>query len=154
MPVLVGEIGPIKVNCLIWTGVVSRSEALGFPARIDPSRPEFGRRWITYFDAGADISDMDAACVIELRERLRPVTAALAAKGELRVILVSNSRYNDPFLAMWRTLAATDATYASNPELVHDIDSAAQALGLSAADAEQVRAWIDSQIERTSGEGR
>ena len=150
MPVLVDRIEPLEVNCLIWLGLVSRAEALGVPGRIDPTRPEFGSRWISYFDAAADLSELDAACLLELRERLRPVVSGLAAKGEFRIILASNSKYNDPLLAVWRAMTATDAAYPSNPVIVRDIPSAARALGLSAPDAETARLWIESRIATPS----
>jgi hypothetical protein len=146
MPVLVDRIGQLEINCLIWVGVVSRSEALGMPGRIDPSRPEFGCRWISYFDSTADLSDLDPACLLELLERLRSVVAGLAAKGEFRMILASKSKYNDPLLAIWRAMTATDPAYLSNPVVVHDIHSASRALGLSAADADRARVWIESRI--------
>jgi hypothetical protein len=44
MPVLVDRIEQINSNCLIWFGHVSRSQALGFPALIDPSLLKFGCR--------------------------------------------------------------------------------------------------------------
>jgi hypothetical protein len=150
MPVLVGAIGPIKVNAVIWSSRVSRADALDFPARIDPSRPEFGCRWISYFDPAADMSDLDAKCLLELRERLRPVVTALAAKGEFRVMLVSNSRYNDPLLAAWRAMVATEPDYPSRPDVVRDLHSASRALGLSAVEAEEVRVWIVSRIGELS----
>ena len=150
MPVLIDRIDPLEVNCLIWVGRVTRSQALAMPVRIDPSRPEFGCRWIGYFDGAADLSELDAACLMELRERLRPVVSALAAKGKFRIILASNSKYNDPLLAVWRAMTATDPAYPSSPEVVRDIPSAARALGLSAADAERARAWIESRIAAAS----
>ena len=149
MPVLVDRIDQTEVNCLIWIGLVSRSEALGMPGRIDPSRPKFGRRWISYFDSTADLSHLDAACLVELRERLRPVVSGLAADGEFRMILASNSKYNDPLVAVWRAMVANDADYLSSPVVVHDIHSASRALGLSAADAERARVWIESRIGRS-----
>ena len=150
MPVILGELGPIKVNCLIWTGAVTRSEALGVPARIDPSRPEFGPRWMSYFNAGVDLSDLDPATFLEFRDRFRPVVSALAAKGEYRSIIVSNSRYNDPLLAVWRTLVATDDSYAANPEHVPTFQAAAHALALSQADANELERWIEAQLARMS----
>ncbi|HEY3695812.1 hypothetical protein [Phenylobacterium sp.] len=146
MPVLVDRIGQTEVNCLIWIGRVSKAEALAMPGRIDPSRPEFGCRWISYFNRGADLSDLDAACLLELRERLRPVVAGLAAKGEFRMTLASNSKFNDPLLAVWRVIAATDPDYLSNPLIVHDIESASRALGLLAVEADHARVWIESRI--------
>ncbi len=147
MPVLVGRIERLEVNCLIWLGRVTRADALGFPATIDPASPEFGRRWISYFDASADLSDLDAACLMELQELLRPVVLGLAAKGELRMTLVSNSTFNDPLLAAWRAMTVTDPRYASNPVLVHDIPSAARAMGLSPAEGERARIWIEARID-------
>jgi hypothetical protein len=148
MPVLVDRIGQIGVNCLIWVGAVSRAEALDFPGRIDPALPEFGCRWISYFDASADLSDLDAECLVQLRGRLRSVVAGLSAKGEFRMMLASNSRYNDPLMAVWRAMTATDDAYRSNPEVVQDVLSASRALGLSEAEAERARAWIEL---RTAG---
>jgi hypothetical protein len=146
MPVLVDRIGRTKINSLIWVGKVSKSEALGFPGRIDPSRPEFGCDWISYFDLEADLSALDAECLFELRERLRPVVVGLAAKGEFRMTLVSNSAYNNPMLAAWQAMTITDAAYPSNPVFTHDIASASRVLGLSAADAKRARLWIEARI--------
>ena len=155
MPILLDRIGQTEVNCTIWVGRVSRSEALGLPGRIDPSRPEFGCLWITYFDSNADLSDLDAACLLELRERLRPVVSALAAKGEFRVMIASDSnKYNEPLLAVWRAMTATDAAYLSNPVVVHDLAFASRALGLSEADAESARAWIEFRVGRLSPDSR
>jgi hypothetical protein len=61
------------------------------------------------------------------------------------MILVSNSRFNDPLLAMWRTLLITDPAYASNPEMVHDIHAAAADLGLDDAGAAELQSWIDAR---------
>src|SRR5579871_108581 len=154
MPVLVGEMGPITINCLIWTGVVTRAEALAVPGRLHPERPEFGARWISYFADGVDLSQLDPDTLVALRDRFRPVIRALGAKGEFKSVLVSNSRYNDPLLAMWRLLSAMDASYASNPELANDVGAAARELGLSDAEAEQVKAWIEAQLGRTPAASR
>ena len=151
MPVLIDRIEGIEVNVLIWFGPVSKAQALGLPGRIDPSRPEFGCRWISYFDSTADLSDLDAACLLDLRERLRSVVAGLAAKGAFRMVLASNSKYNDPLLAVWRAMVSGDAAYLSNPVVVHDISSAAHALGLSAAETEHARGWIESRIASAAG---
>jgi len=72
----------------------------------------------------------------------------LAAKGEFKMMLVSNTKYNDPLMAVWRGMTATDSDYASNPAIVHDIHSASRALGLSAVDADYARVWIESRTER------
>lgn len=145
MPVLLDRIDGTGINCLVWVGVVSRAEALRFPGLIDAAAPQFGGAWISYFHPAADLSDLDAGCLLELRERLRPIVSVLSARGDFRMILVSNSRYNDPLLDVWRTMAGTDPGYASNPLLVKDVAAAARALDLSAADTERVRQWIRSR---------
>lgn len=148
MPVLIDRIEQLNINGLIWVDPVSKADALGFPGLIDSSKPEFGCRWISFFAPGVDLSDLDAACLLELRERLRPVVSALAVKGEFKMMLVSNSRYNDALLAVWRTMTATDGAYSSDPVLVHDIHSASRALGLPVEEAERARIWINSRIGR------
>lgn len=152
MPILIERIDELDINCLIWVGEISRSEALGFPARIDPSLPEFGCRWISYFDSGADLSDLNPESLLDLRKRLKPVVAALAAKGEFKAMLVSNSRYNDPLLEVWQAIVATDPAYPSAPVFMSGIHDAARALGLSEADAERLWLWIQSRIAGVSGD--
>ena len=120
------------------------------PAGIDAFRPRLGTRWISYFDSSADLSELDAACLVELRERLRPVVKKLAAQGEFQMVLASNSVFIDPLLAVWRTMVATDSDYPSNPVTVRGIDSASRALGLSASQAGQARSWIEAQVEANS----
>jgi hypothetical protein len=116
------------------------------PDRIDPSDPKFGCRWISYFDSKADLSDLDASSLLQLRERLRPVVAALAARGEFQMILVSNSVYLDPLLTIWRVMVGADPDYASNPVVEASLKAAGRQLGLSETDAEQARAWIEAQV--------
>jgi len=150
MTVLIDRIGQTGVDCLIWVGRVSKSEALALPDRVDPAQPQFGYRWISYFDSTADLSELDAPCLLALRDRLRPIVAVLAAKGPFRMILATNSRYNDPLLAVWQAIATLDADYPSNPTIERDIPSAARALGLSAAEAEDARLWIESRVAEAS----
>jgi hypothetical protein len=154
MPILVDRIGRTEVNCTIWLGRVSRSEALALPARLDPALPEIGVRWLNYFDLAADLSDLDAACLLELRDRLRPAISALAAKGQFRSTLATSSRYIEPLLAVWRTMTALDVDYPSDPVIAHDIASAAHALGLSSEEAELARLWIESRIAGMPGDAR
>ena len=146
MPVIVDKIEGADLNCLIWLGRVTRAQALAVPGRIHPDQPEFGCRWISYFDASADLSDLDAASLIELRDRMRPVVEQLAAKGEVKMILTSNSMFNDFLIAAWRAMVGPDASYPSSPVVVRDLDGAARALGLSEAEAETVRLWIEARI--------
>jgi hypothetical protein len=148
MPVLVEHIAEPDLNCLIWLGRVTRAQALAMPARIDPAQPRFGARWISYFDAAADLSDMDAACLLELRERMRPVVVGLAANGPFRMVLASNSTFNDFLVAAWRAMVGPDASYPSDPVIVRDLDSAARALGLSPAQSEQARLWIEARTAK------
>jgi hypothetical protein len=150
MPVLVEHIAQPELNGLIWLGRVTRAQALAMPARIDPAQPRFGARWISYFDATADLSDLDAACLIELRERLRPVVVGLAAKGPFQMVLASNSSFNDFLIAAWRAMVGPDSSYPSNPVIVRDLDSAARALGLSAGEAEQARTWIEARVAKAA----
>jgi len=146
MPVLVEHIAEPPLNALIWLGRVTRAQALAMPAAINPAQPQFGARWISYFDATADLSDMDAACLIELRERLRPVVVGLAAKGRFQMILASNSTFNDFLIAAWRAMVGPDSSYPSDPVIVRDLDSAARALGLSPGEAQQARLWIEARV--------
>ena len=146
MPVLVGSLGDLGLNCLIFAGRVSRSEALGFPGRILPDRDEFGGRWITVFDTAADLSDLDADCLLTIKERLRPVVAGLLAKGPFQAILVSNSKYNDHLVAAWKAMTVTDPTYPTNPETATTVLEACVRHGLSRDDAAAAAVWIDQRI--------
>ncbi len=150
MPVLVGSLGDLGLNCLIFAGRVSRSEALGFPARISPERPEFGVRWLTIFDSAADMSDLDADSLLTIKERLRPVVAGLLVKGQFRMILVSNSRFNDHLMECWRAMTVTDPSYPSNPETAASVPEACIRHGLPRDRATAAEVWIEQQIRSAS----
>ena len=143
MPVLVGSLGDLGLNCVIFAGRVSRAEALDFPARILPDSAEFGVRWLTIFDAAADMSDLDADCLLTIKERLRPVVAGLLAKGPFRMILVSNSRFNDQLMDCWRAMTVTDTSYPSNPETASTIAEACARHGLPRDEAAAATVWIE-----------
>jgi hypothetical protein len=143
VPILVEHLAQSQLTSLIWLGRVTRAQALALPARLHPEQPQFGSRWISYFDAGADLSDLDAATLIELRERLRPVVVQLAAKGEFRMVLASNSMFNDFLIAAWRAMVGPDASYPSDPVVVRDLPAAARVLGLTDDEAETAQGWIE-----------
>jgi len=108
MPVLLDSIPDLGITCQLWYDRVTKADALGIPAQVDLSNPMFGGRWIAYFDSSADLSELDAPTLLELRDRLRPVVAELSARGEFTVLQVSNSVYLDPLLNIWRTIVGTD----------------------------------------------
>ena len=146
MPVLVGAAGDVGLDYLAFTGKVSQREALAFPERIDPEWPEVGTRWITVFDPAADMSDLDADCLMAIKARLRPVVAKLAAKGSFRMILVSNSLYNDQLMQCWRAMTVSDPTYASNPEAASSIREACLRHGLMMEQAQSVETEIERDL--------
>ena len=146
MPVLVGSLGDLGLNCLIFSGRVGRNEALGFPARIHPARAEFGSRWLTVFDAAADMSDLDADCLLAIKERLKPVVIGLLPKGPFRNVLVSNSRFNDHLMDCWRAMTVTDPSYPSNPETAATVAEACIRHGLSRDQAAVAEADIEQRL--------
>ncbi len=146
MPVLVGAAGDVGLDYLAFAGKVSRREALAFPERIDPDWPEIGTRWITVFHPAADMSDLDAECLLAIKARLRPVVGKLAAKGSFRMILVSNSTYNDHLMQCWRAMTVGDPTYPSNPEAAASIREACVRHGLTMEQAGSVEAEIERDL--------
>ena len=92
-----------------------KADALGLARRIDPVPGGIRMSLDQLFrSGGGSLGPRRGLRILELRERLRPVVTVLAAKGELEMMLVSNSKYNDPMIAVWRAMTATDATYPSN----------------------------------------
>ncbi len=73
-----------------------------------------------------------------------------ALDSEVTIILVSDSKYDDPLLAAWEAMASAGAEYFSNPVLVKHIRAASQALGLSPSDAQLLRSRIEARIGRSA----
>ncbi len=143
MPIAVGAFPGLDLNYLIFAGRVTRQEALAFPGRIDPSRSDFGCRWLTLFESGADMSDLDAPCLLAIKERLTPVVVRLGAKGTMRSILVSNSKYNDHLMDCWRAMVAADPAYPSDPETAASVREACGRHGLCVTET----AWVENFLE-------
>ena len=143
MPIAVGAFPGLDLNYLIFAGRVTRQEALAFPGRIDPDRSDFGYRWLTLFEPGADMSDLDAPCLLAIKERLMPVVVRLGAKGTVRSILVSNSKYNDHLMDCWRAMVAADPAYPSDPETAASVREACGRHGLGVTET----AWVENFLE-------
>ena len=143
MPIAIGVFPGLDLNYLVFAGRVTRQEALAFPARIDPARPDFGCRWLTLFEAGADLSELDAPCLLAIKERLLPVVVRLGAKGKMRSVLVSNSKYNDHLMGCWRAMVSPDPDYPSEPETAASVREACLRHGLGAVEA----AWVENFLD-------
>jgi hypothetical protein len=144
MPVVMGTIAGAGLDYLGFAGKVSLSEALTFPERAQPESPDVGVRWITVFDAGADLSDLDADCMRGIKARLQPVVDTIRTKGPFRMIMVASSTDSDRFIERWRAMTAPDPTYASNPEAADSIREACLRHGLT---EDQIRS-AEAEIER------
>jgi len=153
LPITLDRIDELGINCTIWTGRVTRDQALAYPLQIDPAAPETGCDWINYFHPDADLSDLDATTLLELLEVLRPVVAALRDKGDLRVTLVSGSRYLDPLLSVWKTIAETDADYAAKPVFVKSVAAAVRQLGRTEEEAARAQAWMTLRLAAIEAAG-
>src|SRR5215469_10076327 len=115
MPVVMGTVAGAGLDYLGFAGKVSPREILSFPDRVRPGSPEVGGCWITVFEEGADLSELDPACLEGLKARLRAVVARLQAEGPFRMILVASAT-DVRLVERWQAITATDPTYASSPE--------------------------------------
>ncbi len=154
MPIAIGAVPGLDLNYLVFSGKVTRPEALAFPARIDPDQPDVGRRWVTVFESGADLSDLDADCLLAVKERLLPVVVRIgAAKGPMRSVLVSNSKYNDHLMDCWRTMVSADPEYPSDPETAASVREACARHGLAASEITRVESFLEHRLGiRPAGE--
>lgn len=147
MPVTLVSESSLGLSGLLFTGRVSERDALGFPAKIPTDGPLVSLKWINVFDSLADLSDLTADVLFRVRERLRPVVAALARHGPVEVVLVSNSALNDVFMEVWRAMVSLDADYPSKPRGASSIFEACQLHALSAEQAEQARVWLETELQ-------
>lgn len=143
MPVVMGTVAGAGLDYLGFAGKISRREALAFPGRVQPDSPEVGVRWITVFDPAADLSDLDAGCLLGINLRLRPVVARLQAKGPFRMILVASSADNGRLIERWRAMTAVDPAYLSHPEAAGSIREACRRHGLAEGQIEAAEAEIE-----------
>ena len=144
MPVVMGSVAGAGLDYLGFTGRVSAREALTFPERVRAEDPKVQVRWITVFDPTADLSQLDADCLLGVKARLRPVVATLQTKGPFRMILVTGSTGAGRLIERWQTMTVADPTYASDPEAAGSIREACMRHGLT---ARQVQA-AETEIER------
>jgi hypothetical protein len=146
MPVVIGTVAAAGLDYLGFAGKVSPSEALTFPERVQPENPDVGVRWITVFGPGADLSDLDADCLLALKARLRSVVARLQSGGPYRMILVASPADNGRLIERWQAMTAPDPTYESSPEAVHSIREACARHGLTAAQIQAAEAEIEHDL--------
>ncbi len=151
MPVFVGAVPGLDLNYLVFAEKVTKAEALAFPARIRPETPQFGCRWVTVFEAGADLSELDAQCLLGIKARLTPVVVRLGAKGAMRSILISNSKYNDHLMDCWRAMVGTDPTYPCDPETAASLAHACAAHGLTPVETSWVESFLDYRLKLSPG---
>jgi hypothetical protein len=142
MPVVMGTVASAGLDYLGFTGKVSSREALTFPERAQPESPDVGVRWITVFDTGADLSELDSDCMQGIKARLQPVVDRIQTKGPFRMIMVASSMDSDRFIQRWRSMTASDPTYASNPEAAESIREACLRHGLTEDQVQAVEAEI------------
>ena len=145
MPVIIGSIEDLGLNYLIFTGSVSRDDLQQFPGRLTRSGYMSGVDWVVYFDPNADLSDVDAACLFDLKKELAIVISAFHDAGDLNVLLLLNS--NDDVVAQsWWTLVGTDPDYPTNPLLAKDFSAAAYMFGLTEAQCQIAKRRIEDVI--------
>jgi hypothetical protein len=146
MPVVMGTVSGAGLDYLAFAGRVSLREALTFPERLQPDSPEVGVRWITVFDTGADLSDLDSDCLQDLKARLRSGVSQLRGKGPFRMILVAGPTDNGQLIERWRAMTAPDPTYESNPEAAHSIREACLRHGLTEEQCEAAETEIGRDL--------
>ena len=149
MPIFVGAFPGLDLNYLVFAGKVTQAQALAFPARIRPETPQFGCRWITVFEAGADLSELDAPCLLSIKARMTPVVIRLGAKGKMRSVLISNSKYNDHLMDCWRAMVGTDPTYPCDPETAASLADACARHGLTLVETSWVESFLDYRLTLT-----
>ena len=135
MPVIIGSIEDLGLNYLIFTGSVSRDDLQQFPGRLTRSGYMSGVDWVVYFDPNADLSDVDAACLFDLKKELAIVISAFHDAGDLNVLLLLNS--NDDVV---------DPDYPTNPLLAKDFSAAAYMFGLTEAQCQIAKRRIEDVI--------
>jgi hypothetical protein len=136
-----GTVAGADLDYLGFAGKVSPREVLSFPDRVRPGSPEVGRRWITVFEPGADLSDLDPVCLEGVKARLRAVVARLQAEGPFKMILVASDT-DVRLVERWQAITAADPTYASKPEAALSIRDACLRHGLTEEQIEAAEAEI------------
>jgi hypothetical protein len=146
MPIVMGTVAGAGLDYLGFAGRVSPREALTFPERLQPDSPEVGVRWITVFDPGADLSDLDADCLLDIKARLRSGVSQLQGKGNFRMILVAGPADNAQLIERWRAMTAPDPTYESNPEAAISIREACLRHGMTEAQCQAAETEIERDL--------
>jgi hypothetical protein len=154
MPVVVGSVADVGLDYLGFAGKVSRGEALAFPGRVDAEMPAGAPGWITVFHPDADLSALDAECLMGVKDRLKPVVARMQAERPFRMVMVADAAGPADVVARWRQLTVQDPNYPSQPEAAASIEDACSRHGLTPEQTALVIAEIERDLSHAQALNR
>jgi hypothetical protein len=128
MGVSIRRFPDLGVSLLTLHGLVASEELSDFARRIDQGVP---RRWITYIEPGADLTQLDLLFFTELKRLIGAKLKAQFGDEEFRSALVCDSRVNDAVIRLWASYVGRDETHPSKPAVFSALGQAFDYLELA-----------------------
>lgn len=133
MTIRVTRFPEFGVNITVYTGAITRAELIEHYGAIDTEDAASAGRWISYFDATADLSQLDLAALCELRRLTCVKLNEVYADRTLTVAMVCKSPVNLPILRTWRSFLNAARNHPSDLILFSSLKDASDWLDLPGA---------------------
>jgi len=144
-----------KLALLVFRDLIGAPEMLAF-FRGGAAEREVETRWLTYIDAGADLSQLDLMSITELKRVIDRRQRERAWNETFRTAIVSSSRRNDPMVNLWKGYVGRDPDHLCKPVAFSSLEGAFVYLALPAEAREAVSrtAGLDVASARARGASR
>lgn len=135
----------LKLNLILFTGPISRSDILRFYGEIDAADPANEPRWITHVSEDADFSGLPVDAFPQLKQILLPKLKRLLQNPDYRDAIVCNSEQCEMVANFWRNYVERELDYISPPETFTNLKDACDWLDLPNAGCEEVAETVRGQ---------
>jgi hypothetical protein len=146
MSISITRFPEFRLALLVFRDLIGAAEMLDFfrgqPPQGDVER-RWEKRWLTYIDPGADLSQLDLMSITELKRQIDRRQRERAWDATFRTAIVSNARRNDPMVSLWKGYVGRDPAHLAKPVLFSSLEGACAYLTLPA------EAW--AAVAQTAG---
>lgn len=160
MPIRVTRLPEFGVNISVYSGPVMRAELIAHYGSIDAADAASADRWVSYFDATADLSQLDVAALCELRRLTGEKLCEVYGSRTLTVAIVCKSPVNQAILNVWSRFLRADPGHHSELRVFSNLKDACDWLDLPggaslalAAVAGEIRVEAPRAASRMIGAG-
>jgi hypothetical protein len=135
------------VGMTVYSGKITPQMLFDHVSGIDPRRAPTPRCWITYLDDSVDVSDVDLAAQLQIRDLAGAKFRESRREARLQCAMVCRSRLNRPHLSLWQACTREDPDHRSDSQLFESLKEACDWLDLDGEARRQVAALAEGRAE-------